>query len=160
MIIAATGHRPDKLGGYTDAVSHRLGSVASRWLEDQDPQDLEYVISGMALGWDQAVAHACVQLGIPFHAYIPFKGQEGRWPTHARHHYEFLLSMAAEVKVISGAGYQGWKMQKRNEAMVDRCTHVLALWNGSTGGTANCIIYAELRKRPIINLWSRFVGQS
>lgn len=157
MIVAATGHRPDKLGGYSDTVAFRLGLVASRWLEEQ--QHIEYVISGMALGWDQSVAHACIQLGIPFHAYVPFKGQEGRWPHSARMHYEFLLSMAAEVKIISGSGYQGWKMQVRNQAMVDKCNLVLALWNGTSGGTANCIAYAEMKKVPVINVWSRFKGQ-
>ena len=38
------------------------------------------VISGMALGWDQAVARATADLGIPWVAAITFEGQESKWP--------------------------------------------------------------------------------
>jgi uncharacterized phage-like protein YoqJ len=46
-------------------------------------------------------------------------------------------------------------MQKRNEMMVDDCNLLLTLWDGSDGGTANCLGYAR-RKRPdleTVNLW-------
>lgn len=157
MIVAATGHRPDKLGGYSDDIALRLGVIANRWLLEQNY--IDYAISGMALGWDQAVAHQCITLGIPFDAYIPFKGQEQRWPQSAKNHYEYLLAMARRVKVVSEGGFAGWKMQARNEAMVDTCTHVLALWNGSASGTGNCILYAQTQMKPISNMWSRFKGQ-
>ena len=41
--------------------------------------------------------------------------------------------------------------------MVDNCTHVLAMWDGSEGGTANCVKYAQAVNKPIINLWSPFM---
>lgn len=163
MIVAGTGHRPDKLGGYDHKTFDRLVVVAARWLEEQETKQvgsIEYVISGMALGWDQAIAQASIELRIPFDAYIPFKGQELRWPRTSQQFYYALMSSARHVKIVSSGGYAGWKMNKRNEAMVDMCTDVLALWNGQqSGGTANCIRYAELRKRPIHNQWERFVGQ-
>lgn len=163
MIVAGTGHRPEKLGGYDPSIHARLVTVAHRWLEsvDHGHGHIEFVISGMALGWDQAICEACIRYGLPFDAYVPFKGQEGRWQKPARDNYEYLLAMARNVQYISGAGYAGWKMQKRNIAMVDACTDVLALYDGSlTGGTYNCITYAQLKRRPIHNQWSKFIGQA
>lgn len=51
MIICATGHRPNKLGGYGRDVYARLVKLAYDYLAVQKP---DAVISGMALGWDQA----------------------------------------------------------------------------------------------------------
>ncbi|MBD2505253.1 hypothetical protein H6G83_32415 [Anabaena azotica FACHB-119] len=52
-IIAATGHRPTKLGGYSPAVLSRLTDLATAYFERISPTQ---VISGMALGWDTAIA--------------------------------------------------------------------------------------------------------
>jgi hypothetical protein len=37
--------------------------------------------------------------------------------------------------------------------MVDHGTRVAALWDGSSGGTGNCIRYARRVGRPFDNLW-------
>lgn len=55
MIVAGTGHRPNKLGGYGDDVFERLVALARTYLWHMEPW---HVISGMALGWDQALAQA------------------------------------------------------------------------------------------------------
>ena len=43
-------------------------------------------------------------------------------------------------------------MQKRNEYMVDLADKVIAVWNGSTGGTYNCVKYAEKCGKEIIRI--------
>jgi hypothetical protein len=154
MIVAATGHRPDKLGGYAPAWSERRLILARRWLEVVRP---ERVISGMALGWDQAWAQAAVDLGIPFVAAVPFAGQERAWPPLSQDAFARLLARAAEVVIVSPGGFSGRAMQVRNEWMVDRCDLVAALWDGSSGGTANCVHYAERVGRPIVHLWGSWV---
>jgi hypothetical protein len=68
--LAVTGHRPKDLGGYSDAAFVKLVAFAKNNLGKWQPR-IEYVITGMAQGWDQAVAQACVELGLPFHAYVP-----------------------------------------------------------------------------------------
>lgn len=151
MIVAATGHRPEKLGGYGEDVRRRLITLATDYLQSNT---LNTVISGMALGWDQAVAEACVALGIPFIAAVPFEGQERRWPPESQRRYAALLGRAESVVIVSE--YPGSKaMQLRNEWMVDRADKMLALWDGSWGGTFNCIQYAKKRGVPIENLWSK-----
>ena len=109
----------------------------------------------MALGWDQALARATLELKIPFHAYIPFSGQETAWPSTSQNAYHALLDCASDLMICSPSGYSAQKMQIRNQRMVDDCTDILALWDGSSGGTANCIAYAD-GKKPIHNLWLRW----
>lgn len=164
MIIAGTGHRPDKLrvgalNAYQPAVHERLVDLARAALTQEAPAR---VISGMALGWDTALAMAALDLAIPFDAYVPFAGQESRWPEPSRRRYHDLLGRAERVVIVSPGGYSPASMQRRNERMVDDCDRLLALWDGSAGGTCNCVRYAESAGRPIRNLWpswQRHTGQ-
>jgi uncharacterized phage-like protein YoqJ len=151
MVIGATGHRPHKLGGYGDDRMELLIGIAETAIDGYGK-----VISGMALGWDTAVAIAAVRKGIPFIAAVPFIGQESRWPEESRNVHNNLLDLASEVVIISPGGYTVEKMQVRNEWMVDRSDVILALWDGSPGGTGNCIRYAIRKKKPIKNVWPVF----
>lgn len=155
MILAATGHRPDKLGGYSDEVLARLQRLAAAWIVDYHPTQ---VISGMALGWDTAVALAAIEHGYPLVAAVPFVGQESIWPKAAQERYRKILAHA-EVRIISPGGFSVGKMQYRNEWMVNRCDRLVALWDGSSGGTANCVFYADRKKKPYDNLWPRWIEE-
>lgn len=153
LIIAATGHRPDKLGGYHPEITNRLRLLAHRYLVERKP---DVVISGMALGWDTAVAGAALLAQIPLVAAIPFEGQELRWPESAQRVYRELLAACVRRHVVCPGPYAPEKMQRRNVWMVDHCNRVVALWNGSPGGTANCVRYARSQPVPVDNLWSEF----
>lgn len=158
-MICVTGHRPDKLGGYDRTSRERLERFASNLLEARQPTG---VITGMAQGWDQAVATACVALKIPFLAFIPFPAHahSARWPAEARSRYESLLGHADMVYPCSDeipiSHHQAARMmQRRNEKMVDRADDgVEALWNGTGGGTFNCIDYAQRRGVEVRNHWA------
>lgn len=140
MIVAGTGHRPDKLGGY-----HR--AAADPWIAEAEVMLIllspEKVISGLALGWDTYLALAAIRLGIPLVGAIPFNGQESRWPPESQSVFWWINERAAELVVVCGGGYAPYKMQKRNEWMVDHCDFLLSCWNGTPGGTANCLAYAR-----------------
>lgn len=153
MIIAATGHRPDKLGGYSPKIANELRLLAHKYLVTVRPA---FVISGMALGWDQAVAVAALLAQIPLIAAVPFRGQESKWPAASQQVYRELLAASARVIEVCEPGYAVWKMQKRNEWMVDHADHMLALWDGSPGGTANCMSYALQKQKSTDNLWDEY----
>jgi uncharacterized phage-like protein YoqJ len=154
VIIAGTGHRPDKLGGYDIQATMRVIDFATKTMAARLPSR---VITGMAIGWDMAWAQAALNLGIPYHAYVPFEGQELKWPMSTRLYYKVLLNKAEHVKICSTGGYSKASMQLRNQFMVDDCTEVAALWNGSAGGTQNCISYAMMVGKPYINYWPQYV---
>lgn len=153
MTVAGTGHRPNKLGGYSKQAFNKLIAIVESWLRVNKP---DHVISGMALGWDQALAQAAIYCNIPFTAAIPFKGQELAWPKKSQEYYHFLLSRANTVKIICEGGYSPNKMQIRNEWMVDNCDKLLAMYDETPGGTANCIAYANSKGVEIINLYNQY----
>ena len=149
MKIAGTGHRPDKLGGYRtpNVVSDAIGALLQQYLERERPEE---VITGMALGFDQMLAWTCLEMGIPFAAYIPCDNFDSRWPEQSRETFRHLMEHAARiVRVSPGEPYHPTLMQRRNARMVDDADKVIALWNGTTGGTANCIRYANSVRKPI-----------
>ena len=143
MIASFTGHRPEKLGGY--GTHEPLTRLATWWLDALQP---DTVISGMALGWDQAVAEAATRLGVPWCAAVPFEGQESRWPDASRAQYRRLLARADSVVIVSPArctgATSGWSTG--------------ALWDGSDGGTGACVKYAERVGRIWVNLWDEWPG--
>lgn len=153
MIVSATGHRPDKLGGYSSDLALLRVEMAMDWLQ---ASNAEKGIGGMALGWDQDFALACFELGIPYVAAIPFAGQESIWPAKSKRQYRWLMNRAAEIVVVCEGGYGAHKMQVRNQWMVDRCDTLLALHDGSAGGTGNCIKYAQEWDVRIVNLWEEY----
>lgn len=152
MIVAFTGHRPDKLGGYyiPNKTFNYITDELIRVLGELQP---EKAISGMALGWDQWAAAICLKLQIPFVAAVPFLGQEKVWPQSSKDTYHSLLKQAIETAIVCEGGYAGWKMQKRNEWMVDRCDKLIACYNGDlSGGTYNCVKYAQEKGKEIITI--------
>jgi uncharacterized phage-like protein YoqJ len=162
MILSVTGHRPDKLGGYSEEARFTLDSFAAEMLRKLSP---DKAVTGMALGWDTAIATSCLNLGIPYIAAIPFEGQECRWKIEDKEVYHHLLDYAD--KVVNVSQMSGDKMsplelkkcyQPRNVWMVNHSDVLLALWNGGSGGTANCVRYAK-GKRLTINAWEMWCAR-
>ena len=115
----------------------------------------EKTFSGMALGIDQDFVSVCIDLKIPFVAAVPFLEQASQWPEESQRIYYALLDEAVQVVYVSEPGYAVWKMQKRNEWMVDQVGEdgvVLAIWDGSSGGTGNCVKYAKRLDRQIVRI--------
>ncbi len=164
-ILVVTGHRPDKCGGFSTPTQLRLKQIAIDWLAALNPRG---AVSGMALGWDTAIVEACLHLNIPYVACIPFHGQESMWPSTSQRAYHEYIRNAAKLKICSPGGYSASKMQIRNERMIDMALEygpgpnnsiLLAMWNGTPGGTENCLLYARTRMETI-NGWSNFLVRS
>lgn len=161
MIVAGTGHRPNKLNGYGQDAWLKVYRFAHSFLQ-REKESITEVISGGAQGWDMALALGAKMNQIKYTLAIPFIGQEKMWPLHGYYSqevYNSLKETASKIKIVCEGGYASWKMQKRNEFMVDNCDLVLALWDGSSGGTENCIRYAQSKNKKIINLWDTYNGR-
>jgi uncharacterized phage-like protein YoqJ len=155
-----TGHRPPKTGGYDN--DNPIMRNIRDWLRVRVGMAYEAgirtFISGMALGVDQVAAEVVLEYksagcdDIKLVAAVPFDGQECRWPVASQRYYTRLIQLADECVVVCAGGYAAWKMQVRNKWMVDRSRLVLAVWDGSLGGTANAVHYAYTRepRKPVV----------
>ena len=147
-ILMVTGHRPPKIGGYDNYEAQgRLKTHMCHELERISPDKGR---SGFALGIDQIFAQACIDVGVPLIADIPFEGQDSRWPEQSQIRYRDLLSKAHEVNVISDLSASSSPhygdivkaLHARNHHMADTSSHALGYWNQIThGGTFECITY-------------------
>ncbi len=60
----------------------------------------------------------------------------------------YELSITREMKYFQT--YKSYLMQVRNEYMVNLADKVIAVWDGSSGGTGNCVAYAKKKEKEII----------
>lgn len=150
MILGVTGHRPRRLSCNKQQFA-LLDTFAEVALSDYRP---EYVVTGMALGWDQSIARACLTNGTPFHAAVPFDGFDEEWSPEQREEFKRLLAAAARVVTLYPPGYDTKKLMGRNKWIVDNTTEMLGLWDGKDdGGTAQCIRYARKQGVLVKNVW-------
>lgn len=152
MKIAVTGHRPDKLGFDYDLSTPFCQEIKRVLILLARHDNIQFGISGMALGVDTLWAEALVfDLNVPLVAAIPFLEQSSVWQQSSKTHYANLLDRAYKVVNVSGQKkYKEYFMHQRNKWMVDNCDMLYAVWNGDQrGGTFNCIQYAKSVNKPI-----------
>jgi uncharacterized phage-like protein YoqJ len=151
IVVAGTGHR--KLGGSYELdtpVARSVREVTRAFLVERE---VDHVITGMALGFDTILALTAIELKLSVLAAIPFEGQESRWPEESQRRYREILANPLISKwVTAQGGYNNHKLQVRNELMVKRCDLLLACWDGSYGGTKNCVDYAFHVGKPVVRL--------
>ncbi len=150
MKIAITGHRPSKLGNDYDLVSPLIKKIKAKLQDIIDELHPDYMISGMALGIDTLWALLAIENDIKLICAIPFVGQENVWAKKSKELYYDVLKKARYSEVVSRGGYSPMKLQIRNEWMVNSCDVLIAVWDGSTGGTFNCITYARKQNKTIL----------
>ena len=149
--FSVTGHRPDRLGGYTPKVYSALHAYALSRLSMDKP---DLLIVGMGLGVDMSFASAARQLGIPYIAAVPFDGWNSYWTDQQIKFSESLLKSAKHVQYVSEPPYSAWKMHKRNQWMIDNSDAVYCMWDGQPyGGAYNTKTYAEGKNKTVIDLW-------
>lgn len=157
MIIAGTGHRPkycpckydDKHPWLIDLKS-RLWDYLELW------QNVEPLIvrSGMAIGWDTWLAQVAIDLDIEVHCYIPFEGQETKWPYDSRKEYDRIKSKASKLN-YTGEKYYPKVFLDRDVEMITGTEKVLSLLNPEvkSGGTFYTVNEAKKRNIEVINFW-------
>lgn len=154
---AFTGHRPHKLPwGYDEtdacciavkqALAGQIAALASVGVTD--------FYTGMAQGVDTWAALAVLDLqesrpGVQLHCIVPHPGQADRWPRQAQDRYHSILNRANEVKTLAQLYYDGCLLD-RNRYMVDAAGYLLAVYDGSGGGTGQTVRYAQDTGRRII----------
>lgn len=150
MIVGVTGHRGVKQEpGELDRFARLFVALSGA----------EKIISGMALGWDMAVAKAALDLDVPLIAAVPFPQQADQWAMADRVQWLRCLN-AAETVNIGGPCFDTRLYLDRNKWIVDHSSRLGALYDGrGYGGTRHCVLYAEAegcRVDPLWDRWQRF----
>lgn len=155
MVLAFTGHRPEKLPWGYDETDPRCAAL-KRQITDAvraaAGEGYDTFLCGMARGCDLYFAEAVLALGLRLEAYLPCPSQADRWSPADRQRQTKLLLQCAAVYLVEPAYTKGC-MLRRNRRMVDECDGLLTVYDGSPGGTGAAIAYARRRGRCIIGLW-------
>ncbi|MNV45721.1 hypothetical protein D3C71_1375280 [compost metagenome] len=158
LTICFTGHRPNKFGGWNVPAPQNV----LNWLEEYidkliNLRDDITFISGAAQGIDQWAADIIIRKkeertdkNIKLLMAIPYHGFGDNWPYSAREKLKAINTKADKVVYVNDIYTGPYLLQIRNEWMVDRSQIVLAIWDGSTGGTFNCVKYAQKENVKII----------
>lgn len=139
--IAFTGHRHLK---YADVVT-----MLNKLKEDY-PGTMW--ITGGAYGLDSHAARFALDNSIPLWLVLPFPANVlcARWPSgDARDLLFRSVKECTKLSVVAPV-YSMMFYQQRNEFMVDAADVLAAFFDGSQGGTANCVRYAQKAGKKII----------
>ncbi|MGH1107461.1 SLOG family protein [Bacillus paranthracis] len=160
ITIAVTAHRPNRLYGY-DYYSPGNLAIATKLREyllshlNQGKQ--VHAISGMALGGDTIYALVVLKLkrqgyNITLESAIPCTAHSSQWPKPSQDQWKSIVEQADVVTYVSKLLYKPYLMQKRNEYMVNKSDELIAIFDGTKGGTANCIDYAIKKEKKIVTI--------
>lgn len=156
MTACFTGHRPNKLGGYNPGDNKELlWRLHDSVVEHIEKYGVTTWISGMALGIDQWGAKIVLKLRETTHphlkliAAVPCKNHEKAWNEQSQKEWQDIIDKADQVVYTSEDDYAPYLMQKRNEWMTNHSQYVLAVWDGTEGGTGNCVKYAQKQDKNI-----------
>lgn len=156
MKISVTGHRPHKLWGY-DLKHPSYRVMCDKFKQLLIENNCTEAITGMALGVDTVFALAVLGLkregyDIKLHCAIPCQNHSSKWLPESKRLYDTILHYADKVVLVNDLPYSPRLMQLRNEYMVNLADKVIAVWDGTSGGTGNCVTYAKNKNKEIIHI--------
>ena len=149
--LCFTGHRPDKLGTRRDEDELRL-QLHMRIVQAISEGFTDFYC-GMAMGTDILAGELVIALQRQYPelrliAVLPFPEQSRNWPKNWKRRWSALLYQADEQVVLYPSYRQGC-YHARNRYMVDRAQRVIAVYNGSPGGTRMTVEYARKKGVPV-----------
>ena len=137
MIVAVTGHRPERLKGQE--------TLIKKWAKNQlvslQPQ---FIYNGMARGVDQIIAIAAKELNIPIICCYPFP-KKNFSPTE-----QWIIENNKVIFICPVYSKQSYII--RDKFMVDHSDILLTVWDGiGQGGTFFTRKYAIEKGKKIID---------
>lgn len=153
-----TGHRPGKIFSYdpkTEDNQKMLWQLRDEIVNHIEIHNIDTFITGMALGIDMWAGRIVLKLKetyphIKLVAAVPCKNQYNKWNEQSKKEWQHIINKCDKVHYVSEEEYTSWCMQKRNEWMVDNSNFIIAVWDGTKGGTVNCVKYAQKQNKQIL----------
>lgn len=154
-----TGHRPEKLpwgDEETDARCLALKKAIAVLVQKAYDDGYRHFICGMARGCDTYFCEAVLALrervqDVTLEAAIPCLSQSQRWTAPQQERYRRLVARCDYESVVQEK-YDAGCMLRRNRYMVDHAALLLAVHDGSRGGTYYTIEYALKNRRDVLVL--------
>jgi uncharacterized phage-like protein YoqJ len=144
-----TGHRPNKLPWGENEYDPRCVAV-KEWLDDAVEQAYQdgyrHFLCGMALGCDLYFCEAVLRLrerheDVILEAAIPCPQQADRWSAAQQERYRRLCALC-DLETVVQPFYDRSCMLRRDKYMVSRSSRIIAVFNGTSGGTMHTLLYA------------------
>ena len=146
-----TGHRPDKIKGSEADIRNWLNLEIMAAIKD----GYDTFIAGMALGVDMWAAEEVLKIKesqkVKLVCAVPAKGVEENRTEEEKEAFHKVINMADRVEYLSEKVSRSC-FSKRDKWMVDNSSRVIAVFNGTHGGTEYTIRYADKLGRNIIVL--------
>lgn len=145
MIVAVTGHRPEKFTRWTKKLARYALHDALDKIALEHPRMT--LLSGGARGvdlWAADWALDCHGHAVPFQFVLPALGHADRWSREEWVDFDRLHRRARPETVIVCEKLDGAAYLARNRYLVDHCNLLVAVYDGvSKGGTAYTVEYAR-----------------
>lgn len=154
-----TGHRPEKLPWGDNEQDIRCIELKKKIYDTVEAvyrSGIRHYICGMAMGCDIFFAEAVITLrdehpDITLEAAIPCETQAQNWPEKDRNRYYYIASQC-DYETLLQHKYTADCMLKRNRYMVDNSSILIAVYDGSFGGTMYTVNYAQKQGLEIIRI--------
>lgn len=154
-----TGHRPAKLPWRFDETDPRCEALKRRIADAVDlayREGYRHFLCGMALGCDLYFCEAVLALreahpDVTLEAAIPCPTQSDSWTAPQRERYYGLLSRC-DLETMVSEKYTSSCMQRRDRYMVDHASLLIAVFDGTAGGTQYTMQYAMGRGVDIVDI--------
>lgn len=154
-----TGHRPMKLPWKYNEDDERCIALKEKLYDVAEAvylSGVRHFICGMALGCDLYFCEILISLrnkypDITIEAAIPCETQASRWREPERERYYRLVEQC-DVETMLQREYTFSCMIDRNRYMVDHSSVLIAVYDGTLGGTMQTVVYAKSKKLEIIQI--------
>ena len=147
-----TGHRPEKCIGSEEVIRAMLLKEIQNAIHD----GFDTFITGMANGVDTWAAEEVLKIKednneIKLVCAVPFKEVEKKRTVEEQKLFQRILNKSEETTYICPKQTR-WCFYARDKWMVNHSTRVIAVFNGTHGGTEYTINYANKKEREVILL--------
>lgn len=154
-----TGHRPNKLPWGSDENDIRCIELKEKIMSIIKMlynHGIRHYICGMALGCDMYFCEAALEFrqekdDVSVEAAIPCEEQASRWSEANRNRYYRLVEECDIETMVSTSATKDCYI-KRNKYMVNSSSVLIAVFDGTLGGTMQTVNYAKKKGLKIIEI--------